>query len=478
MHKPQHSFLVGVFLFLALGFLSFAFPKSGIRLPNDVRLDFPNFYTLFDNKNPKKDISNILDAVNSIDTTFALVNSANTPTNNAKNASPKLITTIQYRNKEALNNFFEALVQLKTNPNAIRVLHFGDSQIEADRITDYLRLKLQGQFGGQGPGLISLTPIAPSVINRVSFGDSWARYGAFTAKDKRVNHSNYGVLCGFSRFSPFKKISDSTAIASSSIVITTTKFGGTNAMGYKKIKLFYGGAQAKTWAEFYDGPALSSADSLDAGGSFQVKEYAVGMGSNTHTFKFMGRDSPDFYGVSLESDAGVMVDNIALRGSSGTFFHLINPNQLQQFYSYLNVKLIILQFGGNAIPSIKDSSMAINYANYLRNQISIVKRAAPNASILFIGPSDMSTKKGTEYITYPYLEETKNAIKKVVLESGCAFFDMYDCMGGENSMATWVDKKMATTDYIHFSPQGARKIATMLYASLIQDYNRYLTLKQ
>ena len=131
-----------------------------------------------------------------------------------------------------------------------------------------------------------------------------------------------------------------------------------------------------------------------------------------------------------------MVDIIALRGSSGTFFHQINNAQLKLFYEYLNVRLIILQFGGNSLPAIENEEMAVNYSNYIKYQISLLKKMAPHASILFIGPSDMSIKKGTEYVTYQYLESMRDALKKVVLESGCAFFDMYDCMGGK--IACWL----------------------------------------
>lgn len=119
---------------------------------------------------------------------------------------PRLITSIQSRNKNALKNFFDALYELKNNPQAIRVLHYGDSQIEGDRITDYLRLKLQGQFGGQGPGLISLMPVASSLINRVTTAPGWDRYNVFTSKDKRVSHTNYGILAGFNRFAPYKNL--------------------------------------------------------------------------------------------------------------------------------------------------------------------------------------------------------------------------------------------------------------------------------
>lgn len=478
MHKPWHSLIIGLLLFLAMGLLSFTFPENGVQLSSALRLKFPSLDALFGVEKPKKDISAILQAVEAVDTTFAIADTAEAPMPvPAKDTAVKLITGIQYRSAKVLGNFFEALSNLKDNPKAIRVLHYGDSQIEGDRITDYLRLKLQGQFGGHGPGLISLTPVAPSVINKISGSADWDRYTIFTTKDKRVSHSEYGVLAGFSRFARYRR-HDSAAVLSSSLVVTTTKLGGSNAMAYSKLKLFYGGARARTWTEFYDGPALVSADSLEAGGTFRVQEYSRTQGSNTHTFKFSGKDSPDFYALSLESADGVMVDNIALRGSSGTFFHQIGLSQLRQFYQYLNTRLIILQFGGNALPAIKDATMAANYAGYLRGQIAILKKAAPEASILFIGPSDMSIKEGTDYVTYPYLESMRDAIKKVVLESDCAFFDMYDCMGGKNSMAGWVEQKLAATDYIHFSPQGARKIATLLYSALIQEYNNYLRTKQ
>ena len=131
---------------------------------------------------------------------------------------------------------------------------------------------MQGQFGGHGPGLISLMPIAPSVTNKINNGPGWDRYNVFIGKDKRVPHSNFGILAGFNRFSNYRKITDSSSVITSSISVTTTKLGGSNALAYKKLKLFYGGAQTKTWCEFYDGPALIGADSLAEGGSFRIKE--------------------------------------------------------------------------------------------------------------------------------------------------------------------------------------------------------------
>jgi len=391
----------------------------------------------------------------------------------APNDSSKLITSLQFKNSTVLNRFFEALKHIKEQ-GMVRVLHYGDSQIEGDRITDYLRLKLQARFGGAGTGFQSLVPIAQGLITRFKSIGNWDRYSVYTMKDPRVSHSNYGVMASFTRFSGYNKITDTTSTKEATVTITTTKMGGANALNYKKIRLFYGGAQKPTWCEFYDGPALSAADSLKAGGVMNVMDFNVGLGSPTHEFRFKGLDSPDFYGISFEGNSGIMVDNLPLRGSSGTFFHQINAAQLRTFYSLLNVKLIILQFGGNAMPAIKDASGATNYGSYIRYQLSVIKKLAPDASILFVGPSDMSIKSGTSYVTIPYLEETRNAIKKVVLENDCAYFDLYDCMGGKNSMPVWVEQNLAAPDYTHFSPQGARKMAIMLYTALINEYNAWL----
>ena len=54
------------------------------------------------------------------------------------------------------------------------------------------------------------------------------------------------------------------------------------------------------------------------------------------------------------------------------------------------------------------------------------------------------------------------------------FWDMYEVMGGKNSMVEWVKLNLAATDYIHFAPAGARKISTLLYSALIKEYENYL----
>jgi lysophospholipase L1-like esterase len=479
VHKPFYTLIFLVATSLVLGSISFIFPKEGIHIGNSISLKYPDVSSFFSETKPQKtDISNIIALADAEEKEgdVTKLDSLVEGTNTLKDSLVKLNTSIQYKNnnKTALLSFFNSLSNIVSEPKSVRILHYGDSQIEGDRISDYLRLKLQGQFGGEGPGLISFMPVAPSVINKLSWSSGWDRFPVFAGKDKRVKHNNFGALAHITRFYGYAPITDTTQYKSAWVKIVTSKNGGPKAAAYNKVKLYYGGAQAKTHVELYENGTLNNSDSLAAGGNFNIKEFNLNQGALLQEFKFKGKDSPDFYGVSLEGGKGVMVDNMGLRGSSGTFFNQINFGQLKQFYDHLNTKLIILQFGGNSLPYITTPEQAANFGNYLKAQILIIKRLAPQASILVIGPADMSVKVGTTYETHPQLENLRDAIKKSAFDTDCAFFDMYNCMGGKNSMLTWVEQGIGAKDYIHFSSGGARKIAVLLYSSLMNDYNTFL----
>ncbi len=482
MQKPFHTLSFIILTFLMLGIITLVFPENGIRVNDKLSINFPTFKKLFlEKKETKTDISNIIALADAEDKEGDNGTDSSTVKEiELKDSTIKLNTSIQYKNtsKTALANFFNSLANLSNEDKSIRILHYGDSQIEGDRISDYIRLKLQNQFGGEGPGLISFMPVAPSVVNKISWSQGWDRYQAFAGKDKRVKHNNFGALASITRYCAYCTVADTTQHKSAWVKIVTSKNGGPKAAAYRKIKLFYGGAQTKTHVELYENGSLNNSDSLLAGGNFNIKEFNLNQSALLHEFKFKGKDSPDFYGVSLEGGKGVMVDNMGLRGSSGTFFNQINYSQLKSFYDYLNTKLIILQFGGNSLPYITTKEQADNFGGYLKSQIATIKKIAPQASILVIGPADMSVKEGTEYVTHPQLENLRDAIKKTAFDMDCAFFDMYNCMGGKNSMVTWVEQGVAAKDYIHFSSGGARKIAVLLYTSLINDYNAFVKNKK
>ena len=87
----------------------------------------------------------------------------------------------------------------------------------------------------------------------------------------------------------------------------------------------------------------------------------------------------------------------------------------------------------------------------------------------------MSTMLDGKMQSYPNLPNVRDALRQAAFDAGAAFFDIYEAMGGQNSMIEWVqaDPPLAAADYVHFSPQGARIIAEAFIKSFLADYEAY-----
>jgi lysophospholipase L1-like esterase len=168
------------------------------------------------------------------------------------------------------------------------------------------------------------------------------------------------------------------------------------------------------------------------------------------------------YGLSMETAVGVIVDNIPMRGSSGSFFNKIDSASLSDFYRDTNTRLIILQFGGNMIPHTKNPSTLNGYVKTLQKQVRYLRQCAPQAAILFVGPSDMSTRVDGKLTTYPLLPYLDKRLALMAQEEKIAYWSLYNAMGGFESMITWHNRGLAGGDYVHFTRSGANTAGRML----------------
>jgi hypothetical protein len=91
----------------------------------------------------------------------------------------------------------------------------------------------------------------------------------------------------------------------------------------------------------------------------------------------------------------------------------------------------------------------------------------------------MSLRENGKYITYPGLEAIRDALRNAALESGFGFWDLYEAMGGKNSMPSFVNANpaLASPDYIHFNNLGINLVAEMFYNALMVEYSEFETQK-
>ena len=351
-----------------------------------------------------------------------------------------------------LSAFYAALDSASRMP--VRVVHYGDSQIEEDRITNVLRENWQEQYGGGGVGLIPLHQTIPTrtirqwlsingVVQTVQGG--LKRYLVYGPRSMRLDNDDYGVMGQVA-------VMDSTLVAGSEDVVLNIEPIDKN----RKPHNYFNRVRVIGSGQLTVDSLQLSVESGQLSGCLHLPD------STTH-YQLHLQGKGRVYGVSLETPTGVIVDNIPMRGCSGTIFTKIDSALLSDFYRETNTRLIILQFGGNMIPQTENPSTISGYVrNTLRQQVRYLRACAPEASILFIGPSDMSTRIDGEMVTYPLLPYMDRLLKKMAEEEQVAYWSMYDAMGGQNSMVKWVEIGLAGSDYVHFTRAGANKVGRQL----------------
>jgi len=261
---------------------------------------------------------------------------------------------LQYNSKLKPNieGFFKALDNAKNNK--VRIMHYGDSQIEADRITSYIRNKLQNKFGGNGVGLFPIVQVANKMSVNTTYSENWQRFTGFGILDSTVNHNKYGALMSFCRYTniPLSNLISDSTTHHAWVKINKPKVSYGKTKTYTQLKIFLSNNYANThYIILADGENVKSGD-ISANSPFEVIKTQFNNTPNEIIINFSGKDSPDIYGISLEGNTGVVMDNIPLRGCSGTIFTKQDATLLSNMYANLSPNLIIMEFGGNTIPYI------------------------------------------------------------------------------------------------------------------------------
>jgi hypothetical protein len=359
-------------------------------------------------------------------------------------------------NVSQLKYFFQGLNEAKTKK--IHIAHFGDSIIEGDVITSDLRDFFQKKFGGNGAGLVAICPEDAPMrkTTKCTSSDDWKEASIFK---RNPNNWPYGINA--SAFVPSDK---SWAKFEITALSKTLKSFSNATLLYKG-----GSTGSKINYSFNNG----GDQSVNLAGGNNVK--TLELKSNHATSLKLGFDkcsSAYFYGVSLDNGNGVYFDNIPIKGNSGISLVDIPQDVLKDFNKLLNYKLIILNFGINVLsPTYTEYSW---YEKKMEKVIEYFKQAFPQTSILLVSVGDKGIKKGSKFVTDPQIPMLLEAQKNVASKTGIAFWNLYEAMGGENSVSQWVTAgpPLAFKDYCHLTGEGGEKVAELLSNALMSEYNK------
>ncbi|HVN57893.1 MAG TPA: MBOAT family O-acyltransferase [Bacteroidales bacterium] len=348
---------------------------------------------------------------------------------------------------------------LSASGSQIRILYYGDSQIEGDRVTSYLRQYLRQRYGGTGPGLIlPLMPVMYTKSVYIRSSSNWKRFNYLSFKNGEYNSRALGPFMTVCRFLP---AGNRKKAEKAYVRISPSQFADSSAAKFERLRIFYRNTEGKVRVTVSVPGKTILTDTLqpDPG----TKELACGLGRPQEVrIDFEGRTSPDISGISIESSNGLVLDNIPQRGSAGLEFTMVDSADLGQDLRLLNPGLIILQYGLNIVRNVRKEYGF--YENGLGRQIRRIKNICPRADILVVSLTDMAYSAGDSLLSFPNIGIIRDVQERASSRDGAGFWDSRTAMGGDRSIVRWskMNPPLAQPDLVHFTNQGADTLSSLL----------------
>ena len=366
------------------------------------------------------------------------------------------------RHEGPLAHFHDALAELEAGRRRkhVRILWLGDSHAQADFWPDGIRAGLGRRFGKAGPGFLHLgmksyrhagtkieirgkwrmRPKQPSTVE--PWGD-----GAFGLG---------GILhAGFAEYRTAEiALTDESLAGKRLLVDLCYKFGLPN----DAFELYLGEELVETFR----------AGGQDAVGQLRHHQAQI---TGLSTVKVRIKDGrPDFCGLTVETDPsehpGVVLDNLGINGARYGTALAWNEAAWAVEVKRRPPDLFIFEYGGNEASDMP--SAPATYGKQARELMARARRIVPEASCWVIAPSD---RADAESRIPPIVE----AMKAAAADSGCAFWNTYEVMGGKGSLRRWRDEGKAADDGIHLKPKGYAEIAALMLEDLMKGYRPPVT---
>lgn len=358
--------------------------------------------------------------------------------------------------------FFDALAALEKGDatDDVRISQFGDSHTAADYETGTVRRQLQARFGDGGRGFVMLgRPWKAWSQEGVLSGMTEEWKPAMTPLGPgRVAATGVFGLAGVALFSRTPG-----ARAWTDVLAPTTR-----------VELAYlqqpGGGSVDVFIDNAKVDRLSTrADaSRSAFRAFEVTEEKV------HHIEVhpVGDGDVRIFGIALDRAAqhGIVLDALGINGARVTTALSWSETHWEEQLQHRAPALVILAYGTNDSVDVEMSQAT--FEEEVAEEVSRVTKAVPKASCLLLGPPDRAIKIGGEWKTAPKVLEIIAAEKKIAEAAGCAFYDRFQAMGGEGSMAKWsAVGNLALQDRVHLTREGYATVGTAFVSDLLKAYD-------
>ncbi len=434
-------------------------------------------------------------------------------------------TKLSIYNDNALLNTFTKLVDIEKNQaRKLRIVHIGDSHIQADIVTDYIRQHLQSKFGNAGLGFTFPYKLAgangTSKHAKFTSNASFNSYKIIKPKeDKPVGISGIALYTDQKKFSIELKVKDQYKFNSIRLITpknentfqVATDFRKTKEIKEEKIQV-----KNSTSHKIKKGEVLSKiaqkygitvsdlkkanglkTDKINFGKILQIPNQKTGfevVKKEVVTKEFEPLQqlqfpySYDYYapdlmesihlipnkdfsnfalnGVVLENEKpGITYSAIGINGAKTTDY-----NKYDLFYEQLSAlepDLVIISLGTN---ESFDKMSGERYMQHLFDMIDKIKTQNYLTEILVTTPPPSQFKR-----KYKNTFEADYATKIVekATEKEYAVWDLYKVFGGSKRVNANFRAGLITADKVHYTYEGYKKQGNDFFSAFMQSYESF-----
>jgi lysophospholipase L1-like esterase len=359
----------------------------------------------------------------------------------------------------ALDRFYKRLAEVVLEGKGqVNIVQIGGSHIQADMMSGELRNRFQSFEGGQNAGRGFVFPYRLARTN-TPYGYHFEYSGKWTTcrNVEKKRQCRLG-MAGISAY---------TTDSAASLAVC---FEPENDIKYhfNALKVYHDTGPGM-FAVRIDSNLLDTmwVDTLGGFTQIVLKDYMDSLG-----MQFVKTDSLQkgfmLYGINLETgEPGIVFHNLGINGAATASFLRCQLLSLQ--LAGLKPDLVILGLGINDAygKNFSQREYERNYDLLVRE----IRKANPDVCILY-------TTNNDSYIRRRYLNrngiKVQQSMKRLAKKQDAALWDMFEVMGGLNSIVRWQRYGLAKADRIHFTRPGYLLMGDLIFDALIRDFGDYL----
>jgi len=360
-----------------------------------------------------------------------------------------------------MDHFYERMLRVAAEePDAVaRIAVYGTSTNGADRATRSLRHAMAERFGDAGKGWVAISP-------------GW-RYHAH--QDVEWSHSGWRTQVVNRGENPTGRYGFGGVVATANGAGALSRFGtvteGPSNRSIDRFQIYYRSRPDGGNLEVQvDGGEAEVISTRSDEGADQIHQVEVERGPHEISVRSAG-GAVELYGVAMENGGpGVVVDAVSLIGAFTRVLLNFDSDHYASQVRSRQSDLLMFWLGANDAVA---AGVPFQRSRFVEQFTEILRRAQmarPESSCLVMSIMDKGERVGRFIRTHRRVPRVVDAQREAARNAGCAFFNVYEAMGGAGTMARWrrMDPRLVSGDLGHLTGFGSRVVGRIMYSALMQ----------